>query len=107
MWLDATILDSAVLDHPDQHIHLILTVSHHISLNESMHFSEDNTKDTGHKLLAQNHTVIPQHNQDCNINLLSTLILLQLTHIVLRCDYDTHKYIIVSQITTINLLLSP
>lgn len=49
MWLEATILDSAVLDHPDQHIP---TMNHHISPNESMHFSEDNTEDTGDKLLA-------------------------------------------------------
>lgn len=32
---------------------------YNISLKESMHFSEDNTEDTGDKLLAQNHTVIP------------------------------------------------
>lgn len=80
MWLEATMLDSAVLDHPDQDI---LTMSHHISPNETMHISEDDTEDTGDKLLAQNRTAIPQHNQ-CNINLLSTLILLPLKHIVLR-----------------------
>lgn len=81
MWLEATILDSAVLEHPDQYIP---TISHHISPNESNHFSEDNTENTGDKLLAQNHTAIPQHNQDCNINLLSTLILLPFKHIVLN-----------------------
>lgn len=50
MWLEATILDSAVLEHPDQYIP---TISHHISPNESMHFSEDNTENTGDKLLGQ------------------------------------------------------
>lgn len=49
-----------------------------------MHFSENDTEATEDKLLAQNHTGIPQQSQNYNINLLVTLILLPLGHIFLR-----------------------
>lgn len=56
-WLGAAILDSAVLNHPDQHIQFTPTMSHSLMISnnpiEWTHFSEDNTEASEDKLLAQ------------------------------------------------------